>query len=205
MQMTQSKHLTGFGGTVACAVTLALALTMTLPSDVSAKVVQGSVTIDPGGHYGWRMDVAIPSQIEYQIRSVNGVQVDVLVMDENNYSEYSDGKDFSFFGEYSCLDTLNVSSNFTVLSGSVFVVVDNSDRPSQTTNVAPTEAAKVEFWVGSTFDLHAVPGGGPSWFVYAVLAGVATMFVVVVFLTRKAAKGRKREAQSSKRALSNGK
>ena len=157
-----------------------------------AKQLSGHLQIDEGRHYGWRLDVAIPSQIDFHIEGLNGTLVDVLVMDEANYTWYTEGRPFQYYAEYSSLNTSNETANLTVLSGSVYVVIDNSDAPSVQGAAAPHGAAQVNYWIGSTFDLHTVPGYGPSWIMYPVLAAVGLTFGLVLYFTRKAVKDRKR-------------
>lgn len=159
---------------------------------VEAKQLSGHLQIDEGEHYGWRLDVAIPSQIDFHIEGLNGTLVDVLIMDEANYTWYTEGRPFQYYSEFSSLNTSNETANMTVLSGSVYVVIDNSVAPSVQGAAAPHGAAQVEYWIGSTFDLHTVPGYGPSWIMYPVLATVGLTFALVVYFTRKAVKERKR-------------
>lgn len=185
-------------GFVAAACTVCLLFAPVIcAGHAEAKQLFGRLQIDEGSYYGWRLDVAIPSQVEFHIEGLNGSRVDVLVLDEANYSMYTEKRPFQFYASYSALDTSNASSNFTVLSGSVFVLIDNSDAPGVQGAATPKGAAEIRYWIGSTFDLHTVPNYGSSWVVYPVIAGVAFTFGLVIYLTRKAVKGRKRSQRTS--------
>ncbi len=162
-----------------------------IPSSVEAKQISGIVTIDPGGNYGWRMDVAMPSQLEYQISVLNGTTVDILVLDDTNYTMYTQNQTFEYYEEYSALDTSNASANFTVLSGTVYVIVDNTGMPNGSSAASPTKPAQVEYWIASTFDLHAIPDQGTPWIAFLLIAVFAVSLPVVIIVTRKAIRQRR--------------
>ncbi len=169
---------------------------MLLPGPGDAKQVAGLLNIEEGRHYGWRLDVAIPSEIDFKVIGINGSRVDVLVLDQENYTSYSQGEPFSYYEEYSALDTDNYSCNMSVLSGSVYIVLDNSKAPDLPAAAQPSGPARVKYWVGSTFDFHNIPSYGPSWMIYVVLAAVAAVLVLVIISTRKAIRERKRTSGS---------
>ncbi len=161
-----------------------------------AKQVAGLLHIEEGQHFGWRIDVAIPSEVDFRIQGMNGTRVDVLVLDQDNYTSYSQGEQFSYIEDYSALNTDNKTCNMSVLSGSVYIVVDNSNAPDIQGAAEPNGTADVRYWVGSTFDFSSIPTYSSPWMIYSVLAVVGAVFVLVVLLTRKAIKGRKRTTGS---------
>jgi|GEM_PF-1950841 len=155
-------------------------------AEVQAKEISGTITIENGDHYGWKMDIMIPSQIEARISS--NVSVDVLVMDEENYSDYSDGRAFGYYAQFSELATSNATLNFTVLSGTVYIIVDNSEHPSLNGAAAPEGPASVEYWLGSAMDLHAIPEQSNVWVIYLLIGVMAFALVLVIVLARIAMK-----------------
>jgi len=155
-------------------------------AEVQAKEISGTITIENGDHYGWKMDIMIPSQIEARISS--NVSVDVLVMDEENYSDYSDGRAFGYYAQFSELATSNATLNFTVLSGTVYIIVDNSEHPSLNGAAAPEGPAGVEYWLGSAMDLHAIPEQSNVWVIYLLIGVMAFALVLVIVLARIAMK-----------------
>ncbi len=163
-----------------------------------AKQVSGTLTIDEGAFYGWQLDVVVPSQIEVEIFGHGGVSVDLLVIDKENYSKYSDGLPFEFYDEYSVLGTSNASLNFTVLSGTVYVLVDNSDRPAGPDAASPAGPVVVDYWVGSSFDMHAIPEQGNLWLIYLLVGVVGFTLVLVVVLARMAVKGHRKKDDAKK-------
>ncbi len=172
-------------------VLLAMFAFSLVPNVAEAKQIGGVVTIDPGGCYGWQMDVAIPSDIEFDIKVLNGTSVDVLVLNQENYTKYSQQDDFEFYEQFSALGTTNISANFTILSGTVFVIVDNTDRPQAAGASAANGSAEVQYWIASSFDLRAIPDGGTPWIAYILIAVIAPSLVAVVILTRRAYKQRR--------------
>jgi hypothetical protein len=153
-----------------------------------AGQTSGTVEIGEGDYYGWRMDIVVPSQVEVEITSSNNSSIDVLVMDQENYTRFSNLEDFAFIASHSVLSVANFTANMTILSGTVYIIVDNSDRPGVQGAATPSGPVNVEYWLGTSFDLHAVPGSGNAWLVYVILGAVAVTFVVVVVLTRMATK-----------------
>lgn len=164
-----------------------------------AKQISGSVKIDQGDFYGWRMDISIPSQLDVRISSQNDSVIDVLVLDQANYSTYSSQSDFGFVEAHSLLSVSNYSANMTVLSGTVYIIVDNSDRPLMPGAARSTGPVWVDYWMGSSFDLHAVPDQGNAWLVYLLAGAIALTFVLVIALTRIALKGQKKVGGSRQR------
>ncbi len=158
-----------------------------------AMQTSGTITIDSGDHYGWRMDVMIPSQIEAEITALNGSAVDILVMDESNYTRYLDGLDFQYYKDYSVLAASNVSLNLTVLSGTVFIIVDNSELPADPSAANPTKNVQVQYWLGSSFDFSAIPDQGNVWFMYVLVGIAAVMLVVVVVFARRAIRSNRKD------------
>jgi len=155
---------------------------------VKAGQTSGTVEIAAGDYYGWRLDIVVPSQVEVELVSANNTSIDVLVVDQNNYTRFSNLEDFEFIASHSALSVANFTANMTILSGTVYIIVDNSDRPAVQGAATPSGPVQVEYWLGSSFDLHAVPGTGNAWLVYVILGAVAVTFVVVIVLTRMATK-----------------
>ena len=158
------------------------------PTGAQAKQISGLVEIEEGDFYGWQMDIVVPSQVEVEIRGQDGAQVDVLVVDKENYSRYLDGLAFDYYAGYSRLGTSNATLNFTVMSGTVYVIVDNSDHPTVLGAASPTGQARVEYWIGTSFDFHAVPDQGNLWLMYLLVGVAAFALILVIVLARVAIK-----------------
>ncbi len=171
---------------------LALATSMIAVSvcaiNAEGKQVSGTLSINKGDFYGWQVDVMIPSQIDIEITGHNGSVFDVLILDDANYSRYVAGSEFDFYGDYSALSVSNATLNISVISGSVYIIVDNSNRPSVPGAATPSGEAKIAYWIGSTFDLHVLPHQSNLWLMYVFVGVGGIGLVFVVFYARKAIK-----------------
>lgn len=186
--MTNTSRMLAYG----TILVLALAMFVSVSDRSRAGQTSGTIEIDEGAYYGWRMDIVIPSQVEVELTSSNGTPVDVLVMDQENYTRFSNLQEFEFIEAYSLMAVTTYTKNMTVLSGTVYIIVDNSDRPSVLGAASSPGPVEIEYWLGSTFDLHAVPGGGNEWLVYLFLGVGAIVFVIVIALTRIALRQQKK-------------
>ncbi len=177
-------------------ILIALGVSM-CSTGVHAKQVSGTLIIDKGDFYGWRMDVMIPSQILAEVNATNGSAIDVLVLDEANYTKYLAGSsDFDYYSDYSVLSSSKIALNFSVLSGTVYVIVDNSDRPL-IGGADPAGNVEIEYWIGTTFDFGAIPPQHNVWVMYVLAAGTAVLLVAVIVLARKAIRSNKKERKGS--------
>ncbi len=149
-----------------------------------AKQLAGKVYVAQGEHYGWKMDISIPSVIEYNMTSLNGTLIDVHVLDSSNYQRYLDGENFSSYPMYSFANITQASTNMTVLSGTVYIIVDISNYSSALET--KSNSAEVQYWVTSSFSLSSVPDEKNDLLIWGLLVTLAASLVVVVAVLRHA-------------------
>jgi hypothetical protein len=174
--------------TLLCLSLIALALA---PCFVQAKQVSGTVSIGAGDFYGWRMDIMIPSTIEYNITCLNSTPISILVLDEANYTRFAANISFQFYEAHSFVNVTGAANNMTILSGAVYIVVDNSARSLGSFEGGQT-GVEIEYWLGSSFAMEDTPAQGSLMYVYALVGVLAVGFVMVIYLTRRAVRMRKK-------------
>ncbi len=192
MWSLQSSSMRSGWCAILCIATVCI---LTIPGSVSAKQVGGNVWIDEGSYYGWRMDIVIPTSVEFEFTCLNGTPVNVLVLDEANYTLFTSNQTYSYVEKYSHLEVVNVTGNMTVISGTVYIVVDNQNNLSGMNGLEAPGRIQVQYWIGSSFDLHAIPDNGSSWMMYLGVVLLAIVFVFVLFMTRKVVRSRKKSKE----------
>ncbi len=171
---------------IAALVAVTIACLILSAGSAEAKQISGTALIDSGNFRGWRMDVAIPSTIEFNFTSTNLTPVDIMVVDQDNFTRFSQNLSFQYYAEYSFFNVTTASANLTVLSGTVYVVVDNSGMPRASSCANSSEQAKIEYWIGTSFSFDSAPDFGTSGLMTAFALLLSAVLVTFIIFFRKA-------------------
>jgi hypothetical protein len=74
-------------------------------------------------------------QIAYDLTVVDDWDIDVLVLDGENYDRYPDGGHLSYSAELSAIETDEVQNEGYVSAGRYAIVFDNTDRFTEPTDI----------------------------------------------------------------------
>lgn len=112
-----------------------LAITLSLGQGVVAPEAMGEVTLPPGEHWSYRIELNLTyhpifgdvAEIGYRFKVLSGPNVDVFLFTEENYSRYLAGLSAPYEPAFSALDVSSTGGSPYLGPGTYYFVVDNSD------------------------------------------------------------------------------
>ncbi|SEN82442.1 hypothetical protein SAMN05216388_1005137 [Halorientalis persicus] len=98
---------------------------------------RGGTKLQPGTHaaFDFTYEGTKSVQIAYDLTVVDDWDIDVLVLDGENYDRYPDGGHLSYSAELSAIETDEVQNEGYVSAGRYAIVFDNTDRFTEPTDI----------------------------------------------------------------------
>lgn len=90
----------------------------------------GKITIDYQRYGGWRVYLEEGDDLGVSVQVVKGANVDLFLMNEDSFSRYRSGMNFSFVKEASALNAKGIKYKFIAPApGDYYLVIDNTGQP----------------------------------------------------------------------------
>lgn len=106
----------------------------------------GTVSIEADSARAFELAVQGPIRLDYQASVAQGPDIDVFLMDDQNYQSYQSGEEFTYF-DCSSLGTGSASGVCELPEGSYHLVLDNTERgeASPATVSTASQTATVDY------------------------------------------------------------
>ncbi len=95
---------------------------------VSATTESGTATINEEEYYTWKFSLPNEGKLSYEINVTNGLLIDVILYDEENYNIFLDGQPCDYVQEGTDLFTTYAKKSVKLPSGTYYLVADNTDE-----------------------------------------------------------------------------
>lgn len=149
---------------------------------VSATTESGTATIDEEEYYTWKIVLSNDGKISYEINVTNGLIIDVILYDEENYKIFLEGHPCEYVQEGTDLFTTHAKKSVNLPSGTYYLTADNTQ-----------EGLAIPDWddVGNnsaTFDyiVSYTLSEEDNWWNFIILGGViVTIIIIVVIIMKK--------------------
>jgi len=77
------------------------------------------------------LDLKMKDKILVRTEVITGLPIDLFFVNEQNFKLYRDGKDFTFFKDFSALDTRDSRLKVTAIcDGRFYYIIDNTSHPA---------------------------------------------------------------------------
>lgn len=108
------------------AILMALTILTIIPGITSAAQTK-TITIQPGQAYIIEFDSFIQTSLSYQVRVIDGPNVDVILTDETGYAQYNNMAAYArYYPEASSLDVRYASLSDNLQGGHYYFIIDNT-------------------------------------------------------------------------------
>ncbi len=108
----------------------------------------GTAQVEPGDARTFGLEAQGAIRFEYQAAVAQGPDIDVFILDDQNYQRYQSGEDFTYF-ECSSLGTGSASGTCELPAGTYHMVLDNTERgeasPATVSTGSQTASVDYEF------------------------------------------------------------
>lgn len=108
----------------------------------------GTAQIDAGEARSFGLEAQGPIRFDYQAAVAQGPDIDVFILDDQNYQRYQGGEEFTYF-ECSSLGTGSASETCELPAGTYHMVLDNTERgeasPATVSTGSQTASVDYEF------------------------------------------------------------
>ena len=94
----------------------------------SATTESGTATINEDEYYTWKIVLSSEGKLSYEINVTNGLIIDVILYDEENYNIFLEGRPCYYVEKGTDLFTTNAKRSFKLSSGTYYLVADNTEE-----------------------------------------------------------------------------
>jgi ABC-type transport system involved in multi-copper enzyme maturation permease subunit len=147
----------------------------------SATTESGTATINEEEYYTWIITLPNEGKLSYEINVTNGLLIDVILYDEQNYNIFLDGQPSDYVQEGTDLFTTNAKKSVNLPSGTYYLVADNTQEglaiPDWDDDV--NNSATFDYTVTYTLSED------DSWWNFLILGGIIIVIIIVVVVIMK--------------------